>query len=374
MRKIAAAIALGLLFVAGAYAATTTELVPWSYTTTETIPYSVTVCSKGKCTTISDAVTDVDSYSGVVTDTDTVPDSTTATTDTTPTTPTTTTSPPPSMGTPLACGSDLNSAYQAASPGTVYTLSACNYPATTLLYQASKATANQRVVFQGVAGTVVADLNLRGAQHAEFRMLKVTNDVYSIPQNNTGCGADTKDIVLSNVSATTVFLRSAQDFSMTGGVVGHRHDGTPPTVGPFNGCTLPKNVTFDGVLFTDIDSDGCAGGISACHISGFFVQGVDGLTIRNSTWTDIAVFDSYVSPIVASAQIKNVLYENNRFDAVTDGGFYSLRVNPDTVVPQIALRNNSFGQAVSLSQPATYSGCGNNSVSGMPPELTQPCP
>ena len=272
----------------------------------------------------------------------------------------------------LPCGSNLNDAYQDAAPGDVLQLGACSYPGTTLAYDASKAGASARVVFQGQPGTVVADLNFRGAQHVEVRDVKVTNDVYAIPANNTGCGESFKDAAFVNVSAGTVFLRSAVDVTYTGGEVGHRHDGTPPTLGPFEGCELPRNVTFDGVHFTDIDSDDCAGGISACHISGFFVQGVDGLTIRNSRWDDIAVMDSFVSTIVGSATIKNVLYEGNHFGATSDGGFYALKTYDINGGGEVELRGNVFEQAVNFKD-ATITGCGNTAVEGMPAELTQPC-
>ena len=272
----------------------------------------------------------------------------------------------------VPCGSNLNDAYQDAAPGDVLTLGACTYPATTLQYQSEKASASSRVVFQGQVGTVVSDLNFRGAQHVEFRDLKVTNDIYAVPQNNTACGQAFSDAVFRNVSAGTLFLRSGENIEVHGGEIGHRHDGTPPTYGPFNGCSVLKNVTIDGVLFVDIDSDDCAGGISACHISGSFVQGVDGLTIRNSEWRDVAVMDSFVSTIVGSATIKNVLYENNHFGATSDGGFYALKTFDINGGGQVELRNNVFDQAVNFKD-ATITGCGNTAVEGMPAELTQAC-
>jgi hypothetical protein len=119
VRKFAAVVALGFLFVGGAYAATTvTELHVWTATITQS--------AKGKQSflTISGTVTDQDTYPDPVTVTQTVtesvttePPTTTAPSPTTTTVPTTTTTPPPPTAASVylsATGSDANPCTQAA--------------------------------------------------------------------------------------------------------------------------------------------------------------------------------------------------------------------------------------------------------------------
>jgi hypothetical protein len=272
--------------------------------------------------------------------------------------------------TSVPCGANLNTYYAQAHGGDVLQLGACSYPATTIAYDSSKASASSRVVFQGQAGTTINDLNFRGAQHVEFRDVIVTNDVYATPQNNSQCGQDFTDAVFVNVQAGTFFLRSARDVTIRGGQAGPRHDGTASTVGPFNGCMLPANVTFDSVHFFNVDSDSCSGGVSTCHIECLFIQGVDGLVVKNSRFEQCAVFDVFESTIVGSATIRNVRLESNQFDAATDGGFYSIK---NSGAWPFELVSNTFGQAVWFDAGSVITGCGNNAVVGMPSAQTQPC-
>jgi hypothetical protein len=77
-----------------------------------------------------------------------------------------------------------------------------------------------------------------------------------------------------------------------------------------------------------------------------FVQSVDGLVVRNSTFRHCDVFDVYVNNIGVGPVPKNMLFENNLFDKASDAGFYSLfvRNDPGDTIGGLVVRYNSFLQ------------------------------
>lgn len=232
----------------------------------------------------------------------------------------------------------FNRAYQLARIGQVVQIAGGSY-GDQLLSGAGKS-GSGAVVFQPAPGAAVSigELRVAGVDDAEFRDLKM-NDWY------VDAGSDS--ITFRNVSARYFFVRSASNVSVLGGSVGGEDDAISPTVGAAYQSTVPsRNVLFDGVAFHDITRANKPGD----HLECLFIQSVDGLVLRNSSFTHCDVFDVYVNNILDGPVPRNVLIGQNTFGTATDGGYYSLYVrnDPGDVISGLTIRGNTFAQGFHL--------------------------
>lgn len=167
----------------------------------------------------------------------------------------------------------------------------------------------------------------------------------------------TDDLLLNNMALTSFFTRGATNVTMTGGSIGNMQNGDSPTVGRYAGEPTSQNVTFDGVSFHDIGRNSCAG----CHVECLFIQEGINTVVRDSSFQRCAIMDIFMSGQGLAGQGgQNIsgTVENNWFGPPTDGGTNALRINPDTAVVTMNIRNNSFvygGGSISLD---VTGGCG----------------
>src|SRR5262249_27993106 len=75
------------------------------------------------------------------------------------------------------------------------------------------------------------------------------------------------------------------------------------------------------------------------------IAGGIGVTIRNSTFRNCAVFDLSITEYNGSGPPTNYTIENNFFGSATSGGYYSLEFNSNaSALNNILIRNNSSTQ------------------------------
>jgi hypothetical protein len=139
------------------------------------------------------------------------------------------------------------------------------------------------------------------------------------------------------------FIRSASRIRVIGGSVGGIDDGSAAALGSAYQSKVPaRDVLIDHVAFHDVTRKANP----SAHVQCLFVQSVDGLVIRNSTFRHCDVFDVFVNNIGVGPVPKNMLFENNLFDKASGGGFYSLFVRNDAGdrIDGLVVRYNSFLQ------------------------------
>jgi hypothetical protein len=165
-----------------------------------------------------------------------------------------------------------------------------------------------------------------------------------------------------------IFVTSASNISIIGGSVGPG-DGYDSQIkaSDTNGAPVPTNILIDGVDFHDWtrNSDPSA------HIECLqFGAGVN-VTIRNSKFRNCATQGLFLRSWGGTANIGNVLIENNWFDR-TNEGYYSLNISEmdGKTYDNIVVRYNS-----SL-QPLLVDGAGTRNVSfvgNIAPRSSQQC-
>jgi hypothetical protein len=237
----------------------------------------------------------------------------------------------------------FNRAYQLAKPGQTVEVAAGSYSAQTIT-PSSRQDASP-VVFRPEPNGAVStgEIRINGASGLELRDLTI-NDYYVAEGSSS--------ITFRNVSTRFFFIRSASAISIIGGSVGGEGDAVSPTVGATDQSAEPsRDVVIDGVDFHDITR----ANKPSNHVECLFVQSVDGLTVRNSRFHNCDVFDVYVHKIGIGPVPANVTFEDDFFDAATNGGFYSLFVSMDQgyVFEHLVLRHNSFAQSFHLD-PGSY--------------------
>jgi hypothetical protein len=84
---------------------------------------------------------------------------------------------------------------------------------------------------------------------------------------------------------------------------------------------VPKNVTLDGLLIHNQNGD-IGRETGSCHFGGLFLVTVDGLTLRNSVFSQNVIYDIQVQNFVGTPAT-NVTIENNWFGCAVDWAYRS---------------------------------------------------
>ena len=224
-------------------------------------------------------------------------------------------------------------AYRLAPAGARVVVSPGSYPQQTI--NASGRT-GARVVFAPAPGgkvTIADELNVFGS-HIEFQRMTVSD--WYVRE-----GAE--DLTFRAMNVQLFFIRSASHIRVLGGSVGGIDDGSAATIGSTYQSSVPsRDIAIDGVRFHDVTRRAAPD----AHVQCLFVQSVDGLVIRRSSFRNCDVFDVYVNNIGVGLVPKNMLFENNLFGHATGGGFYSLYVrnDPGDTIDGLVVRYNSMLQ------------------------------
>jgi hypothetical protein len=247
-------------------------------------------------------------------------------------------------------------AYRLAPAGGLVVVAPGSYPSQTI--NASGRT-GAPVVFAPPPGgkvTIADELNVFGS-HIEFQRMTLS-DWY------VRGGAE--DLTFRAMNVQLFFIRSATHIRVLGGSVGGIADGSAPTIGATYQSSVPaRDIVIDHVRFHDITRSAAPD----AHVQCLFVQSVDGLVIRDSSFRNCDIFDVYVNNIGVGPVPKNMLFENNLFAQATGGGFYSLYVrnDPGDTIDGLVVRYNSMLQGPHFDSGA-YT---NSSVVGNVSPFTQ---
>lgn len=271
----------------------------------------------------------------------------------------------------VPCGANINSVVATAPPNSTLQLGSCSYP------NQNFTTTNPVTVKGNGSATTVGNLDAHGAQGITFRDFSA-RDMFWAPLNGSSGGRLTSNMVVDNVDFTAggIFIRDCQTCTFRNGSTGNRHDAWSSTIGAYSTQGLPdsRNILVDNWLFHDIDRTQNPSG----HVECLFIQDVDGVTIRNSTFIRCAIMDIFISPGVADSP-RNIALRGNTFNTPVERGGGAVVVNPDpaTSTSDFCAQGNNWIDQFLLENdggiPVTnYRFAPDNT--GVPPALLSPTP
>lgn len=187
-------------------------------------------------------------------------------------------------------------------------------------------------------------------------------------------GIDATNIGAFNVDTVTFQDIDVGPATVTSGCAIREGPGFENKIGFGGGVTyVPRNVTFDRVVIHDQNGDQGRIG-SDCHFGGLFVVTVDGLTIRNSIFSQNVVYNIQIQNFSGRAPT-NVTMENNWFGCPVEWLYVSattcdnqpdVQFNAASMFSNYLFRYNSFaaglGQMVggaSYSNVRVYGNAGS---------------
>ena len=249
------------------------------------------------------------------------------------------------------CGS-LSRAYRAATPGDTVKLADGTYDDTSLPLDTTKDGAKD-VVFVPAAGAAPrfsAALHI-GARHVELRGMQLQDTLHidATAQNVTVRGS-----AIKNFQVFSSGTQAPRNISFIGGSAGPSVDDNNRIASNGTSTTAsPTNILIDGMRIHDFTlSPG-----SDAHVECLQVWAVDGLTIRNSRFTNCEVFDVFLQKLPGGAgpTPSNILIENN-FMQCCRSGFYAIRLadHAGTQWQNVTIRNNSFDKEINPDGGVPY--------------------
>jgi hypothetical protein len=251
--------------------------------------------------------------------------------------------------TTVSSASALTSAVSAAAGGDKICVSAGSYAAMTWTGGGSR---TNRAIVQPVAGATVnftGQLTIRSS-HVEVKDISLAGQTYFID-------GPVQDVKMTNITAKNFEIWSesgggAQDITIQGGSLGPNHNYPDNRIASNGTTNVNRNIVIDGVDIHDqTRSD------PNDHFECLQVWSADGLTVRNSKFTNCSVFSIFIQRLDPSAGTQpptptNILIENNFFDCCTDfiGGTASSYKNFAIMLPNshgegswsnVTIRNNT---------------------------------
>lgn len=143
------------------------------------------------------------------------------------------------------------------------------------------------------------------------------------------------------------FVRYAYDVQVYGGSIGDENGGSTPTIG--TGGVYPfraHDFLADGVAFRNVSR----AATPTTHQECLFVQGIDHVTIRNSTFTNCSIMDVYLHGISGEANPTDIHLLNNHFGPMgplaVDQGYYTVlfRADAGQRIDGFDVEGNTFDQ------------------------------
>jgi PKD domain len=214
-------------------------------------------------------------------------------------------------------GQSWDAACEAAAPGDVILLAAGNHPSQSI----SCRKAAPGVVFRPVAGAKVivgrdgqqeSCISLRGSTYVTVD--GVSTSTYSIAGKPGQCGVaagrgGAHHLTFRNVDAGTVFI-AANDVQILGGdygpAVDHETLISPRTCSVSDDSCMPQRILIDGAHFHDYRR-------ARTHMQCIAFWGGDDVTIRNSRFSNCAVFSIFVSG-GSQLHFDRLTFENNVYE------------------------------------------------------------
>jgi hypothetical protein len=272
----------------------------------------------------------------------------------------------------LACGASWNAAYQSASPGDVIQIPAgCAAGSQSIGYQASKASATSRVVFQCGAGDTVS-LSFSGAKHVETRDCDVRGDLGGTAVNRSDPSSpEVEDVWITgrcdfnsrtcSARMQSFHVTGAQGFHIVGVDVGH-YDYSQGfgsnSIYSDTGQPTARNYEIGWSIFQKITVP------SGTHSECLFVKRVDTLWVHHSLFLGCpglawAHYDANSGSDSGSNTAQNITYENNMVAcgpvSVCYGGGQTVQFDTKgyETFRNVTVRFNSFVGSVYLNGAET---------------------
>jgi chitodextrinase len=222
------------------------------------------------------------------------------------------------------CGS-LERAYDLASPGQRIVVAAGSYPGQSLSYDSGKSSSSARVTISA-GGATFASLTVDGAQHVSLEGATVNGTLLLRPETQSRIVAGSKpvsDVEISGATLQAFLFRNVADVTLRDSSVGGYDVSTSGLGVPKIGAYLPDEagadpltstgVVIERVRFHDILRTQSGTTHAEClYLDG----GIDGLVVRQSTFTNCGVFDVFGQP--NGGDNANITLENNVFDVPRD--------------------------------------------------------
>jgi hypothetical protein len=290
-----------------------------------------------------------------------------------------------------------NRAYQRARPGTVIELAGGTYPGQLIASRPSLrnlvpgcsvgATTNCIVFRPAARQTVLVDgtLNVHGSsvyvQGAASSSLPIRSRTFNIKvTGHVATNADSETVypdhvVFQGIDATNFGAFSAHDVTFRNMDVGpatittnctiREGDGIENKVGYGDGIeVVPRNVLIEGMLIHNQNADE-GRFVGDCHYGGLFIVSANGLTIRNSAFSQNVVYNIQVQNFNQAPPPTNVTIENTLFGCAVEwlyvsdtrcDGQHDIQFNADSRFSNWLIRHNSFVGGIGQYVPgASYS-------------------
>jgi len=157
-----------------------------------------------------------------------------------------------------------------------------------------------------------------------------------------------EDVRLYDVHTATHYLLGARNFSWRRGSIGPSVDAKASMIG---GTPASHRVTYDRIKWHDATRTS-----ADVHTECLLALGVQGLTIRNSRFTNCAVFDILLSRIGSDPAPRDIVIENTVLEASQDVGgktaYFAMMTGEDPL-DGLTLRNNTWDLGLALQGPVT---------------------
>jgi endonuclease YncB( thermonuclease family) len=230
-------------------------------------------------------------------------------------------------------------AYRAASPGDVVEVAGGSYGNETIPALGRSGPAIELRSAPG-ASVRLAGLGVR-ADHVVVRGMAVA-DWLSVDSKNASDPVE--HVTLVDMHTSKHWINNARDFLWRGGSIGPAFNEKASMIG---GQPASRRLTYDGILWHDATRDS-----NVVHMECFYVASVQGLTVRNSRFSNCAVFNVLITRMPTDDDPRDIVFENNVFERSRDVGaasaYYAMGIHAAVTLNSLVLRNNVWAQPISI--------------------------
>jgi hypothetical protein len=224
----------------------------------------------------------------------------------------------------------FNAAYAKAAAGDVVEVAAGTYGGQSL---AARALTGTKVTVRPAAG---ASVTLSGS--LDINTSNIIVQGFKASDLNVDNGSTVlSDVTTVGIDATSAYFQNTRNLVVKGGRLGGLNNKTPVYVGAW---PMSYNVTFDGVTFHDATVTD-----STVHTECLMVNDMQGMTIKNSRFTNCGYFGLMISHLMGELPPRDVTLENNVFEQTYQWNGqpapYSMLIGPIDA-NHFVIRNNTF--------------------------------
>jgi len=206
----------------------------------------------------------------------------------------------------------MNRGYLVAQPGQTVEMAGGSYPAQTIAYQASKASAGSYVSFQPAAGAAVT-INGDLVNYAAW--VRVVGLNVSATMNLAEGGPSASNVVFDTMHAANFLIGPGHDITLSNSNIGPQPlCGEENKIGPDGNIpnAVPYNINLIGNYIHDQNGNNS---VSGCHFGGLFLIAGHDFKLAGNKFVRNVVYDIQVQNFTGSygGAPSNVTIENNWF-------------------------------------------------------------